>query len=82
MNEQLYNFATSPHLVIPTAVLLTMVFLYWQKKTIKKKNTELLDSTFIVRNSLFVGVIALFIVYFNKPLPRLEESFSPSPAEF
>jgi type IV secretory pathway TrbL component len=82
MNEQLHYFSTNYHLAVPATVFLTMGFLYWQKRTIKNKNTDIIDSTFILRNSLFVGVVALFLIYFNKPLPSLEESLLVTPAEF
>jgi len=80
--DQLQEFGKNYMYVIPASVLLTMLFLHWQKYTLKNQHVKLLDSTFILRNSLFVGLIAFIIVYLNKPLPRFEDSLYVNPADF
>jgi uncharacterized membrane protein len=80
MNENIHYIASNYIYIVPFSILLTMAFLQWQKQ-VGKKN-QIVDSTFIIRNALFVGLLVFVIVYLNKPLPSLEESLFVSPADF
>lgn len=79
MNEHLHTIFSSYQYAVPVSAVFTALFLYWQKKTIKNKNTQVLDNAFILRNAAFVGLLVFLVIYFNQPQPTFEESLHVSP---
>lgn len=83
MIDQLNTFATNYAYAVPSAILLTVFWLYFQKQRVRTASKMIsIDTPFIVRNSVFVGLLVFAVVYFGKPLPALEESMYVSPADF
>ena len=79
MNQHLQTIFSTYKYAIPVSALFTALFLYWQKKTIKHKNTQVLDNTFIARNSLFVALLAFLIIHFNQPIGNFEDGLLVTP---
>lgn len=80
--DKLHSIATNYIYIVPISIILMMAFLYWQKISDAQNDDNVPNSTFIIRNSLFVGLLVFFVVYYNKPLPSFEESMFVSPADF
>lgn len=85
MNEQLHSLASNYLFAIPIVLLLTYVWLRFEKSRAAKSSKSAksyFDNAFIMRHALFVAALAFLLIMLNKPLPGLEESIIVSPADF
>lgn len=82
MNDKIQAIASNYLYVIPIVMLLFAVVFRAQKVKGKNGKTPSVDNAFILRNSVFAGVVAAFLLYFNKPLPGLEDTIDVRPANF
>ena len=79
MDEYLQQVFTNYKYAIPVAIIFTGIFMYWQKKMIKNKDTTVLDSYFILRSSLFVGLLVFTSMYYNKFQASFDENLYVGP---
>jgi len=83
MNEQMHDFATNYVVAIPIAMVLTGLWLMFQKSKIKNSaKNQIMNNSFVMRNVFFVGILVFLIMYLGRPLPGLEESIIVRPADF
>lgn len=80
--EKVHAFATNSLYSVPTIILLTGLFLYWQKSQLKREHKHVIDNVFIIRNSVFVGLLVFMLLQCSKQLPSFEESIYVAPADF
>lgn len=70
MNENLHMLLSNPVYCVPLAALANAGFLFFQKKQLKNSNQKAVFSqTFLIRNSLFVGLLVFLVIHFNTTLP-------------
>jgi hypothetical protein len=83
MNEQVHTFATSYLYAVPAVMLLTYLWLWWQKSQVRHTAKHIIfDNKFFLRNTVFFGAITMLLLYLGRPLPGLEESIIVSQAPF
>jgi ABC-type uncharacterized transport system permease subunit len=81
MNEKLHVVFSNPVYAVPIAAALNACFLMWQKSQLKKDRKQL-DQSFIIRNSIFVGLLTFVIIYFGQNIGDQEEYLRVGPASF
>ena len=80
MNQALlHRMATEYMFAIPLAMSLAAAFFFLQKS---KDKSAKITNDFIIKNSIFVGILVALFVYFGKPIPLIEEAMHVGPAEF
>ena len=80
--EQAHSIATNLAYIVPLAMVVTACWIYFQRTRLKNPVKGVISNNFILRNSLFVGVVVFTVVYFSKPIHSLEESIIVKPADF
>lgn len=81
MNDKLHVIFSNPVYAVPIAAALNACFLMWQKSQLKK-GKEHLNSSFILRNSIFVGLLTFVVIYFGQNIGDQEEYLRVGPASF
>ena len=82
MNDQINAIAVNALYVVPFVVLLNFISLKIQKSAIKNNSKNvILNTGFIVKNSLFVGLIVFLVMYLGAPLP-FDDNILVRPADF
>ena len=82
-SEKIHSVATNIAFIVPITMAITAGWLIFQKSKIQHSAKNIvMNNSYLMRNVAFVGVVTLLLVYFNKPLPSLEESINVRPADF
>lgn len=71
--DNLYTLASNPLYGVPFAIVLTFIVLWAQRKRQPDSNA------YLIRTSLYVGVLVYFFIYFAKPLSQADEIMNVGP---
>lgn len=79
MNENIHNFVINYSYILPTTFIISALWFKAQQYSSKKKDS--MDNKFILRNSFYVVLFVLFIIYFAKS-QIIDENIMVNPADF
>lgn len=84
MNNEIFEQIFSDYkFCLPLCAVATYAFLKYQSTLTENKSAKsVFNNTFLIRNSIFVALLAFLIIYFNQPQQGFHEFMKVEPANF